>query len=133
MAWVATAAGHTSLASVYGWGTSSDVTVKGATRGAVGAAVCRSGRTTKWKCGLISAWGQTVSYSSGETITNLTRSTACSEGGDSGGSYITSAGQAQGVLSGGSGSCKGGGRRATSYFQPIDTLLSYYGLTLKTG
>src|SRR3546814_2533702 len=33
--------------------------------------------------------------------------TACSEGGDSGGSYIRGTGQAQGVLSGGSGNCKG--------------------------
>jgi streptogrisin C len=132
MAWVATAAGHTAVGSVYGW-TSSDVAVKGATRAAVGAAVCRSGRTSKWRCGSIEAWGQTVNYSSGETVQNLTRTSACSEGGDSGGSFITGAGQAQGVLSGGSGSCKGGGRRSKSYFQPIDTLLSTYGLTLKTS
>ena len=132
MAWVTLTAGHTQLPSVDGW-SSPDVTVKGATRALVGAAVCRSGRTSFWRCGTLEAWGQTVNYSSGETITNLTRTSACSEGGDSGGSFITSVGQAQGVLSGGSGSCKGGGRRSKSYFQPIDTLLSAYGLTLKTG
>jgi streptogrisin C len=133
MAWVATTSAHSPLGTVYGWGTSADVAVKGATRASVGAAVCRSGRTTKWKCGSIEAWGQTVNYGSGETITNLTRTSACSEGGDSGGSFITGAGQAQGVLSGGSGSCKGGGKRSKSFFQPIDTLLSNYGLTLKTS
>jgi streptogrisin C len=132
MAWVAISAGHTQLPSVDGW-SSPDVTVTGSARAPVGAAVCRSGRTSFWKCGAIEAWGQTVNYSSGETIINLTRTSACSEGGDSGGSFITGAGQAQGVLSGGSGSCKGGGRRSKSYFQPIDTLLSNYGLTLKTG
>jgi streptogrisin C len=135
MAWVATTASHTPLGTVYGWGTSADVAVKGSTRAPVGAAVCRSGRTSFWRCGTIEAWGQTVSYSSGETITNLTRTTACSEGGDSGGSFITGPGQAQGVLSGGSGSCKGKqpNNRTRSYFQPIDTLLQNYGLTLKTG
>jgi streptogrisin C len=132
MAWVTDTGGHAQTATVYGWG-SGDVTVHGATRAVVGASVCRSGRTSKWHCGLIQGWGKTVSYQSGETITNLTQTSACSEGGDSGGSFITTAGQAQGVLSGGSGSCKGGGRRATSYFQPIDTLLSFYGLTLKTN
>ena len=77
----------------------------------------------------------TVSYVSGETIVNLTQTTACSEGGDSGGSYITSAGQGQGVLSGGSGSCKGrrANARGNSYFQPLQPLLSFYGLTLTTG
>jgi streptogrisin C len=96
------------------------------------ALVCRSGRTSGWHCGSIQATGQTVNYSSGETILNLTRTSACSEGGDSGGSFITGAGQAQGVLSGGSGSCKGGGKRATSYFQPLLPILSAYGLTLRT-
>ena len=83
------------------------MTVKGSTAVGVGAAICRSGRTSGWRCGTVEATGQTVSYSSGETILNLTRTTACSEGGDSGGSFITRPGQAQGVLSGGSGSCKG--------------------------
>jgi streptogrisin C len=132
MAWVAISAGHTQLPSVDGW-SSPDVTVTGSARAPVGAAVCRSGRTSFWKCGAIEAWGQTVNYSSGETIINLTRTSACSEGGDSGGSFITGAGQAQGVLSGGSGSCKGGGSRSKSYFLPIYRLLSIYGLTLKTG
>jgi streptogrisin C len=101
----------------------------------VGAAICRSGRTSGWRCGTIEATGQTVSYSSGETILNLTRTTACSEGGDSGGSFITGPGQAQGVLSGGSGSCKGKqpNNRTRSFFQPLLPILSAYGLTLKTG
>ena len=132
MAWVRLDAGHTPAASVYGWG-KGDVTVRGATEAAVGAAICRSGRTTGWRCGTIEAKNQTVNYSSGETILNLTRTTACSEGGDSGGSFITTPGQAQGVLSGGSGSCKGGGKRSRSYYQPINPILSAYNLTLVTS
>lgn len=131
-AWVRLDAGHVARPIVEGY-TSADVTVRGSTEAAVGAAICRSGRTTQWRCGTIQAKNQTVNYSTGETVQNLTQTTACSEGGDSGGSFITSVGQAQGVLSGGSGSCKGGGRRATSFFQPINPLLQAYNLTLVTS
>ncbi|HEY0505285.1 MAG TPA: S1 family peptidase [Lysobacter sp.] len=133
-AWVRTDATHTLSPTVYGYG-NGDVTVRGGTEAAVGAAICRSGRTTGWRCGTIEAKNQTVTYSSGETILNLTRTTACSEGGDSGGSYITGAGQAQGVLSGGSGSCKGKqpNNRTRSFYQPVLPILQAYNLSLRTG
>ena len=130
--WVSVSSGNTQTATVYGWG-GGDATVHGSTEAGVGTAVCRSGRTSGWQCGAIEATGQTVSYSTGETILNLTRTTACSEGGDSGGSFITGPGQAQGVLSGGSGSCKGKHRSSRSYFQPLLPILSAYGLTLTTN
>jgi streptogrisin C len=132
--WIRVDAGNNSLPIVYGWGTG-DVTVKGGTEAAVGAAICRSGRTSGWRCGTIEAKNQTVSYSTGETILNLTRTTACSEGGDSGGSFITGPGQAQGVLSGGSGSCKGKqpNSRTRSFYQPLLPILSAYNLTLLTS
>jgi len=125
---------NTQLASVHGW-TNADVVVKGSTAGGVGTAICRSGRTSGWKCGTIDQVDVSVTYSTGETITHVNRTTACSEGGDSGGSFITGPGQAQGVLSGGSGSCKGHlpNNRTRSYFQPVNPILSAYGLTLKTG
>jgi streptogrisin C len=132
--WVKVLAGNTLPPTVYGWG-KGDATVHGSTVAGVGTAICRSGRTSGWRCGTIEATGVTVTYSSGETIVNLTRTTACSEGGDSGGSFITGPGQAQGVLSGGSGSCKGKlpNNRTRSYFQPLLPILSAYSLTLKTG
>jgi streptogrisin C len=156
--WIQVSSGNTSLPTVYGWG-KGDVTVTGHTEAAIGAAICRSGRTTGWHCGTIQAKGVTVNYSTGETVQNLTQTTACSEGGDSGGSYINGTGQAQGVLSGGSGSCKGdknpipffgansvstrgkpgggggGGTksRATTFFTPVNPILQAYGLTLLTG
>ena len=135
MSWIQISSGHAQAASVYGWG-SANVTVKGSTEAAVGAAICRSGRTSGWRCGAIKAKGVTVSYQTGETIVNLTQTTACSEGGDSGGSFITGTGQGQGVLSGGSGSCKGRGGKTgggNSYYQPLLPLLSFYGLSLVTG
>jgi hypothetical protein len=133
-AWIRVDAGHTLSPIVYGWG-KGDVTVRGGTEAAVGAAICRSGRTSGWRCGTIEAKNQTVNYSSGETILNLTRTTACSEGGDSGGSFITGPGQAQGVLSGGSGSCKGKqpNNRTRSFYQPLLPILSAYNLSLRTG
>ena len=123
---------NTLPATVYGWG-KGDATVRGSTSGGVGTAICRSGRTSGWQCGTIEALNQTVNYSTGETILNLTRTTACSEGGDSGGSFITGPGQAQGVLSGGSGSCKGAHRNSRSFFQPLGPILTAYGLTLNTS
>jgi streptogrisin C len=102
--------------------------VAGSTEAPVGAAVCRSGSTSGTHCGTIEAKNQTVSYSSGETILNLTRTTACSEGGDSGGSFITGP-QAQGVTSGGSGDCTVGGE---TFFQPVNEILAINNLTLLT-
>ena len=133
-AWVQVGSSHTLAASVNGYG-DGDVVVQGSTEAPVGAAICRSGRTTGWHCGVVEAKNTTVTYVDGETLVGLTRTSVCSEGGDSGGSFITTAdGQAQGVLSGGNYSCKG--KQATlakSYFQPINPLLQSFNLTLKTG
>jgi streptogrisin C len=125
---------HTQVAGVHGW-TSSDVVVRGSTAGGVGTAICRSGRTSGWKCGTIDQVNVSVNYSTGETVTGVNRTTACSEGGDSGGSFITGPGQAQGVLSGGSGSCKGKlpNNRTRSYYQPLLPILQAYNLSLLTG
>jgi streptogrisin C len=129
-AWVALGNSHTLVATVDGYN-SADVPVRGSTVAAIGSAVCRSGRTTGFKCGTIEAYNQTVNYPD-TSVSGLTRVKVCAEGGDSGGSFITGAGQAQGVLSGGNYSCKGTqASLATSYFQPIGEILQSYGLTLK--
>lgn len=130
-AWVSIYNTHSLPATVEGY-SSSDVAVRGSTVAAIGAGVCRSGRTTGWKCGTMEAYNQTVNYPD-VSVNGLTRVKVCAEGGDSGGSFITTAGQAQGVLSGGNYNCKGkNASLATSYFQPINAILSQYGLTLKT-
>lgn len=138
--WVQVDSGNTLLASVSGYG-EGDVAVRGSTEAAIGAAVCRSGRTTGWHCGAIRAKNVTVSYvdQSGNpdgTVTGLTQTSACAEGGDSGGSFITGPGQGQGVLSGGSGSCKGrqgqdGG--GNTYFSPLNPILQTYNLSLRVS
>ncbi|EMD62679.1 hypothetical protein GGP41_003495 [Bipolaris sorokiniana] len=102
--------------------------VSGSTASAVGASVCRSGSTTGVFCGTIRSLGASVSYAEGR-VTGLTQTNVCAEPGDSGGSFYSGA-QAQGVTSGGSGDCTRGG---TTYFQPVNEILSAYSLTLVRG
>ncbi|AOS61261.1 S1 family peptidase [Actinoalloteichus hymeniacidonis] len=104
------------------------VAVAGSTEAAIGASICRSGSTTGWRCGTIQAKNQTVNYAQG-AVRGMTRTNACAEGGDSGGSWLSGS-QAQGVTSGGSGNCSFGG---TTYFQPVNPILSRYGLSLVRG
>lgn len=104
------------------------VAVRGSTASAVGASICRSGSTTGWRCGTVQSKNQTVRYPQG-SVAGLTRTNACAEPGDSGGSWL-SGNQAQGVTSGGSGNCSSGG---TTYFQPVGEILSAYGLRLVTS
>jgi streptogrisin C len=105
-----------------------NVLVAGSQDAAVGSSVCRSGRTTGWRCGTILGREETIVYSQG-AVSGLTRSNACAEPGDSGGSWI-SGNQAQGVTSGGSGNCSSGG---TMWFQPVNEILGVYGLSLTTS
>lgn len=113
---------------VLGWGTVSDVLVRGSWQAPVGSSVCRSGSTTHWHCGTVQGLNETVNYSQG-AVQQLTRTSVCAEPGDSGGSFITGD-QAQGVTSGGWGNCSSGGQ---TWFQPVNEILSRYGLTLVTA
>ncbi|GAA3351902.1 hypothetical protein GCM10020358_83340 [Amorphoplanes nipponensis] len=105
-----------------------NVLVAGSQDAAVGSSVCRSGRTTGWRCGTILGRDETIVYAQG-AVSGLVRSNACAEPGDSGGSWI-SGNQAQGVTSGGSGNCSSGG---TMWFQPVNEILGVYGLSLTTS
>ncbi|MEV6492100.1 ricin-type beta-trefoil lectin domain protein, partial [Actinoplanes sp. NPDC051633] len=104
-----------------------NVTVAGSADAAVGSSICRSGRTTGWRCGTLLGRNETINYAQG-SVSGLSRSNACAEPGDSGGSWI-SGNQAQGVTSGGSGNCSSGG---TMWFQPVNEILGVYGLSLTT-
>ncbi|MCE7009148.1 S1 family peptidase [Kibdelosporangium philippinense] len=117
-AWVRTNAGVTLEPRV------GNVTVRGATSAATGAQVCKAGSTTGWTCGTVGSKNQTVRYPQG-TVTGLTASNVRCQPGDSGGGFITPAGQGQGVVS--------GGNTATCYFNPLGEILSVYGLSLLTG
>lgn len=96
---------------------------------AVGERVCLSGSTTGYHCGQVRSIDETVNYGDGEVVRGLTGTDVCAEAGDSGGPFMSGT-QAQGMLSGGTGGCLLGGQ---TYFQPIQQVLSTYGLTLLTG
>lgn len=117
------------------------VTSSGFTDGLVGTTICKSGITTKWTCGSITAKNQTVTYSAG-AVSGLTRHNACVEPGDSGGANISVFGstrRAEGVTSGASLIDWGGKKRCisavfgwlgfddTSWYFPIADSLAYYG------
>ncbi|RDG37386.1 S1 family peptidase [Streptomyces corynorhini] len=130
-----------SLATQVGtYGSAGTVAVQGSTRAAAGADLCKSGRTTFWTCGKVNSYNVTVTYSDASggpdtVVTGLGSSSVCTEGGDSGGAYI-SGNQAQGMTSGGPSAqrCSGSvNSPGSSYFQPLDDALSHYRLTLNTN
>ncbi|MFF1379402.1 S1 family peptidase [Streptomyces sp. NPDC058308] len=132
--------GHSITTKVGTWGQAGNVAVNGSRRAASGAALCKSGATTGWTCGTIGSYNASVTYvdqngGPDTVVTGLATSSVCTEGGDSGGAYI-SGNQAQGMTSGGPlrQQCTGGvNSRGSSYFQPLDDALAYYGLTLNTN
>ncbi|KAI1359275.1 peptidase alpha-lytic pro domain protein [Xylaria arbuscula] len=124
MSYIRTVSGTTLTGQINGYG-SANLPVSGSTAAAVGASICRSGSTSGVHCGTVRALGATVTYAEGR-VTGLTQTNVCAEPGDSGGPYYSGA-QAQGVTSGGSGDCTSGG---ITYFQPVNEILSTYGLTL---
>jgi streptogrisin C len=127
-AWVQTNGNWDVQGNVNNYNGGGTVAVAGSNVAAVNSSICRSGRTTGWRCGTLQAKDVTVNYPQGQ-VYSMTKTNACVEGGDSGGSYI-SGNQAQGVTSGGSGNCSVGG---TSFYQPLNPILSVYGLSLKTS
>ncbi|MBM7774966.1 hypothetical protein JOD54_005170 [Actinokineospora baliensis] len=134
--------GNSIATQVGTWGAQGTIAVRGGTKAAVGASICKSGATTGWTCGTIKAYNVTVTYTDpnggpNTVVRGLGSSTVCTMGGDSGGAYI-SGNQAQGMTSGGptGQQCTfNGGNQSgkSSYFQPLSDALSYYGLTLNVG
>ncbi|MFD8015709.1 S1 family peptidase [Streptomyces sp. NPDC058955] len=127
-AYVSIHSGWWTVPVVLGWGTIPDQLVRGSAEAPVGASICRSGSTTHWHCGTVLAKNETVNYSQG-AVYQMTKTSVCAEGGDSGGSFL-SGDQAQGVTSGGWGNCSSGGQ---TWFQPVNEILNRYGLRLHTA
>lgn len=126
MAWVGVNSDWTATPDVKGQD-GEKIQLAGSVEALVGASVCRSGSTTGWHCGTVQQHDTSVTYPEG-TVDGLTETTVCAEPGDSGGPFVSGT-QAQGTTSGGSGDCTNGG---TTFYQPINPLLSDFGLTLKT-
>ncbi|GAA1594106.1 hypothetical protein GCM10009789_55240 [Kribbella sancticallisti] len=104
-------------------GSYQDITASG--NASVGQAVRRSGSTTGLRSGSVTGLNATVNYAEG-TVTGLIRTNVCAEGGDSGGPLFAGS-IALGLTSGGSGNCRTGG---TTFFQPVNEVLSRYGVSV---
>ncbi|MEV8374973.1 S1 family peptidase [Kribbella sp. NPDC056861] len=122
--WVQTGYGWWTTPVVGGWGQVPDTLVRGSADAPVGVSTCKSGYRTHWTCGVIQQKNVSVSVAGGR-VDGLTRTNVCIQPGDSGGSVI-SGDQAQGVVSlyATNGPC-------VSWFQPVNEILSAYGLRLQ--
>ncbi|EWM18579.1 proprotein convertase P-domain-containing protein [Kutzneria sp. 744] len=108
------------------------VTVSGAVDAMVGDRVCHSGNTSHWQCGEVKYTHKSVDYG-GNVVDDLTWTTACSLGGDSGGGWLVGD-KAAGLHSGGPSQCvQNPGDGDMSIFQPVLEALGKWQLTLVTG
>ncbi len=107
-------------------GTVGTVDITGTATAHVGQQVCRRGATTGVRCGQVTALNATVNYCGGDIVSGLIQTNICAEPGDSGGP-LYAGDKIIGILSGGSGDCASGG---TTFYQPIQEVLSAYGLTV---
>ncbi|MEU9056203.1 S1 family peptidase [Streptomyces sp. NPDC048384] len=107
-------------------GTIGTVDVTGTASAYVGQRVCTRGATTGVRCGVVTALNMSVNYGGGDIVNGLIQTNICAEPGDSGGP-LYAGDKVIGILSGGSGNCATGG---TSYYQPIQEVLSAYGLSV---
>ncbi|WNG30503.1 trypsin-like serine protease [Cystobacter fuscus] len=128
MGWVGTNGSWTPQPWVYNHN-NGNVLVQGSNQAGIGASICRSGNTTGWRCGTLQATNITVNYSDGP-VYGLSKTSACANPGDSGGSVL-SGNQAQGVTSGIAGGCDSSAPQ--TFFQPVNPILSKFGLTLLTS
>lgn len=118
----------TSTVNTYGQGP--NVTVSGVGEALVGQSVCRSGATTGFRCGTVRAVDRTFSFIGGPTVSGLTQTDACSDGGDSGGAVVSGT-TAVGTHVGGTFGCNIA--NTETVFQPVQEALTRFGLTLVTG
>lgn len=119
-------------AAVNTWGEPA-ITVTGSAEAMVGDRVCHSGNTSKWKCGEVKYTHKAVDYGGGLIIEDLTWTTACSLGGDSGGGWLLGT-KAVGLHDGGPSQCvENPSDGDMSIFQPVIEALTKWNLTLVTG
>lgn len=127
--WVLVAVTNTAAWDVVGWVDTGGIKypIAGSAETPVGGRVCLLSYTTGILCGTVTAKNVTISLPEG-TITGLTQTNICAQPRSI--AFVTGD-QAQGVpLGGGSGICTTAG---SSYFFPVNPILSAYRLTLITG
>ncbi|WP_228769644.1 proprotein convertase P-domain-containing protein [Actinokineospora alba] len=125
-----TESGWTLSAAVNTWGQPA-INVTGSKDAIVGETVCHSGNTApNWECGRVTKLNHTMDYGS-VVVEGLTVTTACSQGGDSGGVWLAgdkAVGLHEGAING--NNCPTGDN---AVFQPLNEALTKWNLTLFTG
>lgn len=97
-----------------------------------GESVMRAGATSNDLVGAVLLTSTTVTYSSGETVTGMIKTSLCVMGGDSGGPLYHGT-VALGITSGGTDTdeaCSSGVSDRRSYFQPVQEVLTVAGLSV---
>lgn len=135
-AWATVRSQDTLFNRVWQYSGSSTYAVTGSQEALIGAAVCRSGFRTGWRCGTLTRNNVTVNYGQG-AVNGLRESNACAGQGDSGGSWVASSNQAQGVTSGGAlgndgTNCGIPQNQRRTWFQRLVPMLNSYGVNLVT-
>ncbi len=127
-----TEAGWNLSASVNTWGQPA-ITLTGAAEAMVGDRVCHSGNTSHWQCGEVKYTHKSADYGGGLVIDDLTWTTACSLGGDSGGGWLLGD-KATGLHDGGPSQCVDNPSDGDlSLFQPVVEALNKWQLRLVTS
>ncbi|MEU7789925.1 proprotein convertase P-domain-containing protein [Amycolatopsis sp. NPDC049159] len=127
-----TEAGWNLSAAVNTWGQPA-ITLTGAAEAMVGDRVCHSGNTSHWQCGEVKYTHKSADYGGGLVIDDLTWTTACSLGGDSGGGWLLGD-KATGLHDGGPSQCVDNPSDGDlSLFQPVAEALTKWQLRLVTS
>ncbi|RKS70714.1 hypothetical protein BZB76_5191 [Actinomadura pelletieri DSM 43383] len=108
--------------SIRGVGGAHDITAARSPK--VGENLCRLSPLTGVQCGTVTAVNVSVNHPEG-TITGLTRTNICAASGERPGAPFFTGTIALGLEAAGGGDCNSGG---SSYFQPIDKVLSAFGV-----
>ena len=129
-------AGKNQLPQVANWYFGGSVVVKGWLTSFQNWYVCKSGMTTHWTCGFVTATGQKVwIWSIASYVLNLTAANLCMASGDSGGPVVLKSGVnwfATGIMSifQNAPPCT---VNSKSWYVPIGSALAQTGLSVVTG
>lgn len=94
----------------------------------VGQTVYKSGGVSGTTSGSVTALNSTVTFDDGSKVYGTIKTTACADGGDSGGPLFSGS-VAYGMLSGGDGDCDSN-PSGPNWFQPVGEALSAYGVSI---
>jgi streptogrisin C len=135
-AWIQLTTNESPMPVVFGYSRGL-IDVLGSQPAFLGESVCRIGSTSFYACGMLKGTGinEHISFTGGATsrvVGGMSSTDICTSPGDSGGPVISALRQAQGVVVGNFpvGRTCASNPKGNSYFQPINPILTAFGLQL---